>query len=100
MPKSDKRKNYIVLKQKAFDICTQMAQEGKTSEEIARYSGQSIRNAQRFVQRELDREGFENRTMRLNRRGPRPQPDEDLKIEVREILQADNSLTIRGALFI
>jgi hypothetical protein len=95
---SDKyRKCYVSLDQKNFEICSRMAKEGKSSKDIARFSGQSIRNAQRFIQRTLASNIDSHITVpKLERRGPKPLHLDILQGYVRKILTADNSLTIKG----
>ena len=91
------RKRHVPLDNRSLEICLQMARDGKTSKEIARYSGQDIRSAQRIVKRALDIEEPNNiYDVKIERRGPKPLSDESLSQEIQSILEADNSLTIKG----
>src|SRR5271170_720040 len=91
------RKRHVPLDNRSLEICLQMARDGKTSKEIAWYSGQDIRSAQHIVKRALDIEEPNNiYDVKIERRGPKPLSDESLSQEIQSKLEADNSLTIKG----
>jgi hypothetical protein len=95
------RKRYIPLNKKVYDVCIKMANEGKTSAEIAEFSGQGIRNAQRILKHALEANNPDpDNKMDLTKRGPKKMLNDDLQRHIVDILTADNSLTIKGNLII
>jgi transposase len=91
------RKRYIILDHRSRDVCNKMAQEGKTAQQIAEYSGQSIRQAGRIIKMMTAPENLLNTNKPgPQKRGPKPTINDDVINEIREILDADNSLTIKG----
>jgi hypothetical protein len=99
MASTEPRKRHVPLDQKSLETCLHMAREGKSSKDIAQFSGQSIRTAQRIIRKTIESyEAEQVANVKLTKRGPKPSSDEALKHEVIDILSADNSLTIKGTL--